>query len=125
LFDDEIAQHFFQHTVLLARVADLVSDEHFSVDGSLLEAWASHKSFRPKDGDDGGSGDDFRGKPRCNDTHESTTDPDARLIRKGKGKEAKLSYLANTLMEPNPSMLGIARTTTISPAYCGICFRIT
>ena len=87
LFDAEIAQHFFQHTVLLARVNELVSDEHFSVDGTLLEAWASHKSFRPKDGDDDGRGDDFRGRPRSNDTHASTTDPDARLMRKGKGKE--------------------------------------
>ncbi len=57
LFDEAIAQHFFEHTVLLARLRDLVSDEHFSVDGTLLEAWASHKSFRPKDGD--GDGDNF------------------------------------------------------------------
>lgn len=100
LFDEEIAQHFFEHTVLLARVGDLVSDEHFSVDGSLLDAWASHKSFRPKDPADGdGDGSDFRGQKRSNDTHASTTDPDARLIRKGNGKEAKLSYLANALME--------------------------
>lgn len=84
--------------MLLARLRDLVGDEHFSVDGTLLGAWASHKSFRPKD-DDEGDGDDFRGQPRSNDTHASTTDPDARLIRKGKGKEAKLSYLANSLME--------------------------
>jgi transposase len=98
LFDEEIAQEFFANSVLLARLNDLVSDEHFSVDGSLLEAWASHKSFRPKDGSDDG-GDDFRGKPRSNDTHSSTTDPDARLMRKGKGREAKLSYLVNSLME--------------------------
>jgi len=98
LFDAHIAQNFFAHTVLLARIQELVSDEHFSVDGSLLEAWASHKSFRPKDGS-GGDGNDFHGQTRCNDTHASTTDPDARLIRKGKGKEAKLSYLANSLME--------------------------
>lgn len=98
LFDEAIAQRFFEHTVLLARLGDLVSDEHFSVDGTLLEAWASHKSFRPKDGS-GGDGGDFHGQTRSNDTHASTTDPDARLMRKGKGKEAKLSYLANTLME--------------------------
>ena len=61
LFDEAIAQHFFEHTVLLARLHDLVSDEHFSVDGTLLEAWASHKSFRPKDDHDGGDGDHFRG----------------------------------------------------------------
>ena len=105
LFDDEIAQRFFEHTVLLARLQDLVSDDHFSVDGTLLEAWASHKSFRPKDGDDDGDGSDFRGQQRTNDTHASRTDPDARLIRKGKGKEAKLSYLANTLMENRNGLL--------------------
>ena len=101
LFDAEIAQRFFENTVLLGRVNELVSDEHFSVDGTLLEAWASHKSFRPKDEDGSGDGGDFRGQTRTNDTHASTTDPDARLMRKGKGKgkEAKLSYLANALME--------------------------
>lgn len=108
LFDAEVAQRFFEHTVLLARVNDLVSDEHFSVDGTLLEAWASHKSFRPKDDDDrggGGDGSNFRGEKRCNDTHASTTDPDARLVRKGKGKEARLSYLANALMENRNGLL--------------------
>lgn len=104
LFDEAIAQQFFEHTVLLARMHDLVSDEHFSVDGTLLEAWASHKSFRPKDGS-GDDGDDFHGHKRSNDTHASTTDPDARLIRKGKGKEAKLSYLANALMENRNALL--------------------
>lgn len=98
LFDEEIAQRFFQHTVLLARVGELVSDEHFSVDGTLLEAWASHRSFRPKDGS-GADGGDFHGERRSNETHASTTDPDARLMRKGNGREAKLSYLANALME--------------------------
>jgi transposase len=104
LFDEAIAQQFFEHTVLLARMQDLVSDEHFSVDGTLLDAWASHKSFRPKDGS-GGDGDDFHGHKRSNDTHASTTDPDARLARKGKGKEAKLSYLANALMENRNALL--------------------
>jgi len=104
LFDEAIAQQFFEHTVLLARMHELVSDEHFSVDGTLLEAWASHKSFRPKDGS-GDDGDDFHGQKRSNDTHATTTDPDARLIRKGKGKEAKLSYLANALMENRNALL--------------------
>jgi transposase len=99
LFDEHIAQRFFENTVLVARLNDLVSDEHFSVDGTLLEAWASHKSFRPKDDDGSGDGSDFHGEKRTNDTHASTTDPDARLMRKGKGKEAKLCYLANALME--------------------------
>lgn len=96
LFDEAIAQAFFANTVLLARVGDLVSDDHFSVDGTLLEAWASHKSFRPKDGSDEDDGD-FRGKPRSNDTHASSTDPDARLMRKGKGKEAKNSATRPTV----------------------------
>lgn len=104
LFDAEVAQQFFANTVLLAQVAELTSDEHFSVDGTLLEAWASHKSFRPKDGGNG-DGSDFRGEKRSNDTHASTTDPDARLMRKGAGKEAKLSYLANALMENRHGLL--------------------
>lgn len=114
-FDADIAQHFFQHTVLLARVNELVSAEHFSVDGTLLEAWASHKSFRPKDGDDDGRGDDFRGRPRSNDTHASTTDPDARLMRKEKGKEAMLTYQASTLME-NRNGLIVAGAAVMPPA---------
>jgi transposase len=105
LFDETIAQRFFEHTVLLAQLHDLVSDDHFSVDGTLLEAWASHKSFRPKDGSDDSDGGDFRGKKRGNETHASTTDPDARLMRKGKGKEAKLSYQASTLMENRHGLL--------------------
>lgn len=105
LFDAEVAQRFFENTVLLARLRGLVSDEHFSVDGTLLEAWASHKSFRPKDGNDEGDGSDFRGEKRSNETHASTTDPDARLMRKGKGREAKLSYLANALMENRNGLL--------------------
>lgn len=104
LFDAEIAQGFFENTVLLARLNELTSDEHFSVDGTLLEAWASHKSFRRKDGGDGDGGD-FRGEERSNTTHASTTDPDARLMRKGAGKEAKLSYLANALMENRDGLI--------------------
>ena len=83
------------------KVSPLLSNEHFSVDGTLVEAWASHKSFRPKDktGDDGGDGSNFRGKPRKNDTHESKTDPDARLYRKAAGREARLCYLGHVLIE--------------------------
>jgi transposase len=113
LFDVEVAQRFFAHTVLIAEARDLVSDQHFTVDGSLLEAWASHKSFQRKassddPGESGGmsgsderesDGSDFRGEKRSNATHESKTDPDARLFRKGKGKEAKLSFMCNLLME--------------------------
>jgi transposase len=102
LFNEEITATFFQQTVLLAEIQNLVSDDHFSVDGTLLKAWASHKSFRRKDGSDDhdpGQGSDFRGQSRSNETHASTTDPDARLARKGAGKEAKLCHLASVLME--------------------------
>lgn len=105
LFGSDVASKFFRNTVLMARVGKLTSDEHFTVDGTLLEAWASHKSFKPK-GDDSDRGDgtrnpdvDFRGEQRKNDTHASTTDADARLYRKGANREAKLSYQANALME--------------------------
>ena len=82
------------------EVKPLLSDEHFSVDGTLIEAWASHKSFRPKDGsgdDDGGA--DFHGQQRKNDTHASTSDPDCRLYRKAAGREAKLCYMGHATME--------------------------
>src|ERR1051326_2661858 len=105
----EIAGLFFQAVVEEARVAGLLSDEHFSVDGTLIEAWASQKSFQRKDSDgsgkDGEDGDggnnsvDFHGEQRTNQTHASKTDPDARLYRKGKGKEAKLCYAGHVLME--------------------------
>ena len=82
-----------------------MSDEHFTVDGTLLEAWASHKSFRPKDGDRPPSNDpknptvNFHGEARRNDTHQSTTDPEARLYKKAVGREAKLGYLAHLLTD--------------------------
>lgn len=104
LLDGDIANAFLAGVVAEARARDLLSDEHFTVDGTLLEAWASHKSFRPKDEPPGAAGGrnsdvDFRGSRRTNDTHASTTDPDARLARKGKGREAKLSYQGNVLMD--------------------------
>jgi IS5 family transposase len=103
----EIAQRFFQAVVAQARAADLLSDEHFTVDGTLIEAWASHKSFQPKDdqqppsGGDAGSNPsvDFKGTKRSNQTHQSTTDPDARLYRKSKNTGAYLGYLGHALME--------------------------
>ena len=79
-------------------VTPLLSDEHFSVDGTLIEAWAGHKSFKPK-GDPGGDGEHFHGTRRRNDTHESTTDPDSRLYRKSEGKESKLCYMGHATME--------------------------
>jgi transposase len=94
------------------QVKPLLSDEHFSVDGTLIEAWASQKSFRPKDGsgdDDGGA--NFHGQKRKNDTHASTTDPDSRLYRKAAGREARLSYLGHVTME-NRHGLAVAGLVT-------------
>jgi transposase len=106
LLDGDIAEAFFQAVLRQARERNLLSDEHFTVDGTLLEAWASLKSFQRKDGkpmappdDPGNATVDFHGEKRSNDTHESKTDPDAKLARKGKGKEAKLSYNGNLLVE--------------------------
>ena len=107
LIDSDIAIHFLRSVTAQAREAGLLSDEHFSVDGTLVEAWASLKSFRPKGDGPGATGSgsgrnrtvNFRGEQRKNDTHESTTDPDARLYRKGAGKEAKLCYAGHVLME--------------------------
>ena len=80
------------------KVRPLLSDEHFSVDGTLIEAWASHKSFKPKDDKDD-DGTDFHGQKRKNDTHQSTTDPQARLYRKAAGREARLSFMGHAVME--------------------------
>jgi len=106
LLEGEIASLFFAGVLAQARSADLLSDEHFSVDGTLIEAWAGQKSFQPKDrsekpppDDPGNPTVDFRGESRSNDTHESTTDPDARLARKSGGHEAKLAYCGNVLIE--------------------------
>jgi transposase len=104
LVEQDTARMFFDAVVGQARKAGLLSDEHFTVDGTLIEAWASLKSFKPKDGppsagDGPGGMVDFRGQRRSNDTHQSTTDDEARLARKGKGKEAKLCYGGHALME--------------------------
>jgi transposase len=107
LLAHDVAGHFFRAVVEQGKNAGLMSAEHFSVDGTLIEAWASMKSFRPKDDDlsDSNGWADFRGKKRSNATHESKTDPDARLMRKGKGKEAKLSYCMSVLMENRNGLL--------------------
>jgi len=100
-----VAQGFLSALLNAPRVKQLLSHEHFSVDGTLLKAWASMKSFRPKDGggnppDGGRNGErDFRGEKRSNETHASTTDPDARLYRKGNGQESRLCYMGHALME--------------------------
>ena len=105
LLEGDIAEKFFQLVLTQARVADLLSDEHFSVDGTLIEAWASHACFQRKDqptpppDDPGNPTVDFHGEKRSNDTHESTTDPDARLARKSGGHEAKLAYCGNVMIE--------------------------
>ena len=105
LLEGEIAAKFLRAVLAQPKVKALLSDEHFSVDGTLIQAWASMKSFRPKDGSGeppapGRNGErDFHGEQRTNDTHASTTDPEARLFRKGKGKEAKLCFMGHLLME--------------------------
>ena len=93
LLNQEVAQTFFSR--VLAQAKPHLSDEHFTVDGTMIEAWASQKSFQKKDGE--GDGSQFRAERRTNDTHESKTDPEAKLYRKGNGQEAKLSYLGHVL----------------------------
>src|ERR1700721_882565 len=108
LLEAAVAKEFLAQVVEWARGARLMSDEHFTVDGTLLEAWASLRSFQPKDSqqdppeDPGNPTVDFHGQTRSNQQHESTTDGDARLRRKGAGREAKLSYSGNLLRE-NPT----------------------
>jgi transposase len=117
LAGEEIALKLFDAVVREARRLDLLSDEHFSVDGTLIEAWASMKSYRPKDG--GGSGPDaggdrdFKGERRSNDTHASSTDPQAKLLRKGLGKEAKLCFAGHALMD---NRHGLMTDVTLTPA---------
>jgi transposase len=112
LLDGDIAAKLLSAVLSQARVKRLLSSDHFSVDSTLIEAWASMKSFKPKDGTDdlpGGGGRneqaDFHGQKRSNETHMSTTDPDARLYRKGAGKEAKLSFIGHGLMENRSGLL--------------------
>ncbi|SHK00820.1 transposase, IS4 family [Malonomonas rubra DSM 5091] len=119
LIAHDVATQFFVIIRHQAEQADLLSNEHFSVDGTLIEAWASMKSFRPKDGQDqdpptsGGRNAevDFKGHKRKNETHQSTTDPDARLLKKGKGKEAKLCFMGHALMENRNGLVVDSRLT--------------
>ena len=105
LLAGDIADAFFTEVLAAIKADGLLSDEHFTVDGTLLEAWASHKSFKPTGSDRTPPDDpknpsaDFHGQTRRNDTHQSTTDPDARLYKKGGGHEAKLAYLGHLLTE--------------------------
>jgi transposase len=106
LLAGDVAQRFLAGVLQQARAGNLLSDEHFTVDGTLIEAWASQKSFRPKNENDPPPADDpgnptvnFHGEKRSNETHQSTTDPDARLARKSSGHEAKLAYCGNVMIE--------------------------
>lgn len=105
LMEHEVATLFF--ATIRKQGAGLMSREHFSVDGTLLEAWASMKSFRPKDDNDSDNNGwgDFRGQKRSNETHQSKTDPEAKLMRKGNGREAKLCFAAHALMENRNGLL--------------------
>jgi transposase len=123
LLDGDIARKFMTIVLNLPQVRKLLSSEHFSVDGTLIEAWASMKSFVPNDERDPPSGKghrtgggrnaerDFHGEKRSNDTHSSTTDPDARLFRKGAGKEAKLCHMGHLMMENRNGLIVDARLT--------------
>jgi len=117
LLNGEIAAAFFDEVLAAAKARRLLSDEHFTIDGTLLEAWASHKSFRPKDerpsppDDPGNAGVDFRGQRRSNATHASTTDPDSRLAMKSDGSAAFLAYRGHLVMENRHGLLVGAMAT--------------
>ena len=121
LLQAEVADAFFEEVGQLAREKGLLSDEHFTVDGTLIEAWAGQKSFKPRrpgdtptpptDSDPGNPTVNFRGEKRTNDTHASTTDPDARSYRKAKGQEAKLAFLGHVLMENRNGLVVQTRLT--------------
>ena len=131
LLEAAVAKEFLAQVVEQARVAGLISDEHFTVDGTLLEAWASLKSFHPKEKQDGPPPDDtgnptvdFHGQKRSNDTHESKTDPDALLARKGKGKEAQIELQRRSSdREPQRSdrQRGAAPGQWARRTRCGTC----
>jgi transposase len=114
LLEHDVARKFFQHVFAEAQRRQLTSKDHFSVDGTLIDAWASMKSFRPKDDDDDHDSNgyaDFKGTKRSNETHESKTDPEAKLMRKGWGKEAKLSFAVHALMENQNGLLADFRVS--------------
>ena len=115
-----MAQGFFQQVVAQARAQDLLSTEHFTVDGTLIEAWAGHKSFKhqqrsaPPPDDPGNPSVDYHGERRANATHQSTTDPQARLYKMAAGQEARLCCLAHLLMENRNGLLVNTRLTQAS-----------
>jgi transposase len=122
LLEGEIAAKFLAGILAQPQIRKLLSTDHFSVDGTLIEAWASMKSFKPRDGGDsdppaGGGRNaevDFKNQKRTNETHASTTDPEARLFRKGAGKEARLCFIGHSLMENRSGLLVDARVTLVS-----------
>ena len=121
LLAGEIAGRFLEAVLAQPRVKRLVSSEHFSVDGTLIEAWASMKSFKPRNPPSGPGGTggrnpevDFKGEKRSNATHASTTDPEARLYRKGPGMEARLCYIGHGLMENRNGLIVDTRLTLVS-----------
>jgi len=122
LLRGQVDVRFFEAILEQARGKGLLSEEHFTVDGTLIEAWASQKSFQPKDGpmppsdDPGNPSISFRGQKRTNETHESKTDPQSRLFRKARGHEAKLCYMGHVLME-NRNGLAVAGMTTIASGH--------
>jgi transposase len=109
----DVFQKFMAKLLNHPEVKPLLSDEHFSVDGTLIEAWASAKSFKPKDGSDDSDGTNFHGQTRKNDTHASTSDPESRLYRKASGREAKLSYMGHAMME-NRNGLAVAGKVSLA-----------
>jgi transposase len=110
LLTQEVARSFFRRVV--ERAQPFMSDEHFTVDGTLIEAWASQKSFQRKDGPPDEDGRNFHGQTRTNTTHASKTDPDARLYRKSRNAEARLAYLGHVLMENRHGLVVDAMATT-------------
>jgi len=130
LLEGDIAQAFFDAVLTQARAHALLSDEHFTVDGTLIEAWAGQKSFKSKQGgptpppdDPGNPTVDFRGERRSNATHASTTDPDARLAKKAQGREAKLCYQGHLLME-NRHGLAVATALIVKRRDTGTDARV-
>ncbi len=118
LLEHDIIPALFVEVVELARKKDFLSEDHFSVDGTLIQAWASQKSFRPKEEDDAGSSgggrnaaSDFRGEKRLNETHASKTDPDARSYKKSRGDGAKLAYLGHSVIENRNGLIVKARAS--------------
>ena len=117
----DIANAFFKSVLTVARSRHLLSEEHFSVDGSLIEAWASHKSFKPKDDvqtppadTDSNPSVDFRGERRTNETHQSTSDPEARLYKKSSGQAAQLCYMGHVMLDNRHGLLTKACVTKAS-----------